>query len=154
MQAQPVKVLVVEDDIALGMAVASIAKSSGYDAWVVADGRAAVQALHASRFDLVLLDIGLPLVDGWQVLARLEGNRLPSIIIISARGDALLRRGEPDLNSVLENRVAAQIDRDSHAAHDSSRALPRLGPSKHGAHSRYKLLGFEGLCQVVIGTHV
>jgi len=34
----------------------------------------------------VLLDIGLPFVDGWEILERLEGRRIPSVIVISARG--------------------------------------------------------------------
>ena len=35
----------------------------------------------------MLLDLGLPFVDGWQVLQGLEGKRLPSVVVISARGD-------------------------------------------------------------------
>jgi two-component system KDP operon response regulator KdpE len=38
-------------------------------------------------FDVVLLDIGLPFVDGWRILAGLEGRRLPSVVVISARGE-------------------------------------------------------------------
>jgi len=64
MQGRLGRVLLVEDDNALRNAVTSIAKNSGYQVTAVADGQAAVQALQASGFDLILLDIGLPLLDG------------------------------------------------------------------------------------------
>ena len=38
-------------------------------------------------YDVVLLDIGLPFVDGWQILQEIEGRRQPSVIVISARGE-------------------------------------------------------------------
>ena len=43
--------------------------------------------MKAHNFDVVLLDIGLPFIDGWTILSSLEGRRAPSVIIISARGD-------------------------------------------------------------------
>jgi two-component system KDP operon response regulator KdpE len=81
------KILVVEDDRALRNAVVSALQSGGYEVELAADGSAGVQALRAKPFDAVLLDIGLPFVDGWHVLATLEGRRIPSVIVISARGD-------------------------------------------------------------------
>jgi len=81
------RVLVVEDDRALRNAVVSALQSGGYDVESAADGSAGVQALRAKPYDVVLLDIGLPFVDGWHVLATLEGRRVPSVIVISARGD-------------------------------------------------------------------
>ena len=82
------RILLVEDDPALGRAVASAARDGGYDVVAVRDGREAIVALTASAFDVVLLDIGLPFVDGWAVLNNLDGKRLPLVIVISARGDA------------------------------------------------------------------
>jgi two-component system KDP operon response regulator KdpE len=81
------KILVVEDDRALRNAVASALQSGGYEADFAADGSAAVQALSSKAYEVVLLDIGLPFVDGWHVLSTLEGRRVPSVIVISARGD-------------------------------------------------------------------
>jgi two-component system KDP operon response regulator KdpE len=78
---------VVEDDRALRNAVISALQSGGYEVESAADGSAGVQALRAKTYDVVLLDIGLPFVDGWHVLATLEGHRVPSVIVISARGD-------------------------------------------------------------------
>jgi two-component system KDP operon response regulator KdpE len=81
------KILVIEDDRALRNAVVSALQSGGYEVEFAADGSAGVQALSAKTFDVVLLDIGLPFVDGWHVLSTLEGRRVPSVIVISARGD-------------------------------------------------------------------
>ena len=86
-EATPARVLVVEDDDALGRALVAALKSSGLDPTRVGSGAGAIQALNATEFAVMLLDIGLPFVDGWRILEGLEGRRLPSVIIISARGD-------------------------------------------------------------------
>jgi two-component system, OmpR family, KDP operon response regulator KdpE len=81
------RILVVEDDRALRTVLVGALQSGGFEVEQAADGSAGVQALRARTFDIVLLDIGLPFVDGWHVLASLEGRRAPSVIVISARGD-------------------------------------------------------------------
>jgi two-component system KDP operon response regulator KdpE len=81
------RVLVVEDDIALRNAVAGAVRSAGYRVTEAADGQAAVRELRSNNYELVLLDLGLPFVDGWEVLRGLEGQRLPSVVVISARGE-------------------------------------------------------------------
>jgi two-component system KDP operon response regulator KdpE len=81
------RILLVEDDVALRTSVRQILERSGYDVRVAADGAAGVRELESSAFEVVLLDIGLPFVDGWRILGTLEGKRLPSVIVISARGE-------------------------------------------------------------------
>ena len=81
------RILVVEDDRALRTVLVGALQSGGFEVEQAADGSAGVQALRARTFDIVLLDIGLPFVDGWHVLSSLEGRRAPSVIVISARGD-------------------------------------------------------------------
>ena len=81
------RILLVEDDVALRTSVREILQRSGYDVRVAADGAAGVRELESSAFEVVLLDIGLPFVDGWRILGTLEGKRLPSVIVISARGE-------------------------------------------------------------------
>ena len=80
------RILIVEDDEALRNAVESILEQSGYDVTVAADGSAGSRALTTGAYDVVLLDIGLPFVDGWRILGGLEAARAPSVIVISARG--------------------------------------------------------------------
>jgi two-component system KDP operon response regulator KdpE len=85
--AKAASILVAEDDRALREAVASAVRGAGFEVAVVGDGAAAVRALRSATPDVVLLDIGLPFVDGWRVLAEIQGPSQPSVIIISARGD-------------------------------------------------------------------
>lgn len=82
------RILVVEDDAPLRDLLVRTLADDGYAASSVADGRAAVSALQAGHsVDVVLLDIGLPFVDGWRILEGLEAGRMPAVIIVSARGE-------------------------------------------------------------------
>jgi two-component system KDP operon response regulator KdpE len=83
----PAAVLVVEDDRALRQAIVTNAERAGYTVTALADGLAAGEAIRSGHYDVVLLDIGLPFVDGWRILGALEGRRAPSVIVISARGE-------------------------------------------------------------------
>ena len=62
------RVLLVEDDRMIAQGLQTALRQDGYTVDWTGDGRAAGEALHASRFDLVLLDLGLPERDGLDVL--------------------------------------------------------------------------------------
>jgi two-component system KDP operon response regulator KdpE len=81
------RILLVEDDRPLRDAVAATARTAGYEVTSVVDGLSAAEAIEGGGFDIVLLDIGIPVMDGWAVLRRLEGHSAPPIIVISARGE-------------------------------------------------------------------
>jgi two-component system, OmpR family, KDP operon response regulator KdpE len=88
------RILVVEDDPALRNAVRSSLVDAGYEIRTAGDGAAGIRELETHDFDIVLLDIGLPFVDGWQILTGMAGRppsdqarRIPSVIVISARGE-------------------------------------------------------------------
>jgi two-component system KDP operon response regulator KdpE len=81
------RILLIEDDAALRDMVRASLERGGHRVSTAADGRAGLEALRSADLDIVLLDIGLPFVDGWRILATLEGHRQPSVIVISARGD-------------------------------------------------------------------
>jgi two-component system KDP operon response regulator KdpE len=81
------RVLIVEDDQALRGSIRSILERSGYNVRAAGDGATGARELQAEPFDVVLLDIGLPFIDGWRILDSLEGRRVPSVIVISARGE-------------------------------------------------------------------
>jgi two-component system, OmpR family, KDP operon response regulator KdpE len=84
---QRVRVLVVEDDRPLRETIAAAVAAAGYAVGQASDGLAAVRRLRVEAFDVILLDIGLPFVDGWRVLETLEDHHIPLVIMISARGD-------------------------------------------------------------------
>ncbi len=86
------RVLLVEDDRMIGENLRSALRQSGYAVDWVRDGRAADGSTATERFDLVLLDLGLPQRDGLDVLQamRARGDRTP-VIVVTAR-DALESR--------------------------------------------------------------
>jgi len=82
------QILLVEDDQPLREAIASALRAATFNVREVRDGAAAIQALQSpTRTDVVLLDIGLPFANGWQVLSEMRHLRQPPVIMISARGD-------------------------------------------------------------------
>jgi two-component system, OmpR family, KDP operon response regulator KdpE len=88
MEKRPARILVVEDDTALREVVSGVLTSAGYETALAAHGITASQMLqNADGIDIVLLDIGLPFVDGWQLLEQMEDRRHPGVIVISARGE-------------------------------------------------------------------
>jgi len=80
------RILIVEDDAALSNGLARILRSEGYAVDVAPRGELAIQAAAGERFDLVILDIGLPGIDGFEVVRRLrgEGQRMP-VLVLTAR---------------------------------------------------------------------
>jgi len=84
------RVLVVDDEPGLRRALAINLRARGYDVDVAADGTAALAAASHQPPDVVVLDLGLPDMDGTQVIEGLRGWTQVPIIVLSARA------GEPD----------------------------------------------------------
>jgi two-component system, OmpR family, response regulator len=84
-----VRVLIVEDDATLASGIARILESEGHAVDVVSKGEQAVLGARQERFDMIILDVGLPGIDGFEVLRRLRaaGDRTP-VLVLTAR-DAL-----------------------------------------------------------------
>jgi two-component system, OmpR family, response regulator QseB len=80
------RILLVEDDELLGSGIDDALERAHYAHEWVRDGRSAVRAAESSDFDLIILDLGLPQLDGMEVLRRLRsaGNATP-VLILSAR---------------------------------------------------------------------
>jgi two-component system response regulator QseB len=84
-----VRILLVEDDDLLAAGVRDTLERSLYSVDWVTDGAQALAALRTNPFDLVILDLGLPKLDGVEVLRRLraDGGTTP-VIVLSARDTA------------------------------------------------------------------
>ncbi|MDO4641223.1 MAG: response regulator transcription factor [Neisseria sp.] len=82
------RILLVEDDIMIGEAVSGSLKDARHTVDWTQNGSAALSALAAQSYDLMLLDLGLPKKDGLDVLSelRINGNKIP-VIILTARDD-------------------------------------------------------------------
>jgi two-component system response regulator RegX3 len=82
-------VLIVEDEPDILMLLRVVIEMNGYDAALAADGSTALERLDAEKPDLVLLDLMLPVMDGWTVLAEMRSRpNPPPIIICSAARSA------------------------------------------------------------------
>src|SRR5512132_2585317 len=78
-------VLIVEDDDETRAALVRELGSRGYRIQEAADGRAALDRWEASRPDVVLLDLGLPDMDGQDVILRIRREAMTPIVILSGR---------------------------------------------------------------------
>ncbi|HEX6058975.1 MAG TPA: sigma-54 dependent transcriptional regulator [Gemmatimonadaceae bacterium] len=82
-----IKVLVAEDEQNLGSILENFLTGRGYQVTTTRDGRAALAALRAEAFDVALLDIVMPEVDGLEVLRQIrEEPTPPEVIIITGNG--------------------------------------------------------------------
>jgi two-component system OmpR family response regulator len=79
-------VLLVEDDTSLSDGIARILLGAGHAVEARATGSEALEATRSRRFDLMLLDIGLPGIDGYEVLRRLRGAQdATPVLVLTAR---------------------------------------------------------------------
>ena len=133
-----VALLLVEDDAPTRRAVAAYLEKHGYRIDEAADAREALRAWEAHRADLVLLDLGLPDLDGVEVVRRIRREATTPIVILSARGEerdkvAALEAGADDYltkpfgTEELHARIRAVLRRAAGPAADASGLLV-LGP--------------------------
>jgi DNA-binding response OmpR family regulator len=83
------RLLVVDDDSLITSTFEAILRSEGYDVVTAEDGRQALELVRQAPFDLVLLDLLLPDMDGWTILQHLREIRPSSrVVILCADVDA------------------------------------------------------------------
>ncbi len=81
------KILVVDDDLNICELLKLYLENDGYTVFVANDGKAAVETFEAKSPDLVLLDIMLPKMDGWQVCREIRKTSSAPIIMLTAKGE-------------------------------------------------------------------
>jgi two-component system, OmpR family, response regulator ResD len=84
--ASEARVLVVDDEPMVRDVLSRYLERSGFDVEVAADGERAMAAFDANRPDLVLLDLMLPKIDGFEVFRRIRARAQSPVIMITARG--------------------------------------------------------------------
>lgn len=107
--AEKSRVLVVDDEDALRTVLSSELSSSGYDVSTAADGDEAITTLQNKKFDLVLLDIKMPKVDGFEVLRFIKKN-FPTIKVIMLTGFADLKNAIESKKHGAEDFVSKPYD--------------------------------------------
>jgi two-component system response regulator MprA len=129
------RILVVDDDRAVREALRRALTLGGYEVQLAEDGELALELIAQSMPDAVLLDLGLPGLDGLEVCRRIRrlGNRVPILIVtardavadridgldvgeMKARVRALLRRAAPDLDASRLSFAEVTLDPARHGA--------------------------------------
>jgi CheY-like chemotaxis protein len=95
MDTKPMRVLVVEDDPDTALSLSTLLRMDGYEVEIASDGETAVAAAQMSYPDVVLLDIGLPRMNGYEVARRImeqPAPKRPLLVAVTAYGDKQARR--------------------------------------------------------------
>jgi len=83
----PKRILIIEDEPQLSGLIGDYLMAGGFDCEIKADGRSGLEAAMSGEFDLVLLDVMLPLLDGFEVCRALRAERDLPILMLTARRD-------------------------------------------------------------------
>jgi DNA-binding response OmpR family regulator len=83
-----VRILIVEDEVPVARQIASALTEAGHDPKAVHDGEAALDEMRKTPFDLIVLDIILPGMDGFDVVRHLRSQHMASrVLMLTARGE-------------------------------------------------------------------
>lgn len=120
---QAARILVVEDDDLIRELVNLVLSSAGYEVVTASDGAAALEAIEGARPDLVLLDMRMPVMDGWEFARRYRAQPEPHapIVVLTAARDAAQRAAEIHANGYLGkpfdvNELLALVGHHAHPA--------------------------------------
>jgi two-component system KDP operon response regulator KdpE len=93
---QPVRILLVDDEVAIQRSVGPLLRGRGYDVEIAGSGKEALAAFSERTPGLIVLDLGLPDIQGTEVCTRIRAASKVPIIVLSARG------GEADKVNALD----------------------------------------------------
>src|SRR4029450_13554139 len=123
------RLLVVEDDPDIALALRLLFSRAGYEVAHAGDGRTGLKEAYAEHPDLVVLDVGLPEMDGWQVLERLRDVSDVPVLVLTAHGQEAekvrgLRGGADDYltKPFANNELRARVARAPHTTPCPSRS--------------------------------
>jgi DNA-binding response OmpR family regulator len=85
------RVLVIDDDADIRGLVTELLSRAGLEVEGAPDGRVGLRTFHKSPPDLVVLDVSMPELDGWQTLERIRDLSDVPVLMLTARGDELER---------------------------------------------------------------
>jgi DNA-binding response OmpR family regulator len=157
-------ILVVDDERDLAELVRINLELAGFEVAAATDGAAALQAIHARRPDVVLLDVMMPVLDGWGVLAALQADDeladLPVVMLTALAGERDVIRGHlsgavryltkpfdlPSLLGTIEEALLPETDERRRARREQLRRfLERLAELETGREWAGPRVSFSGL---------
>lgn len=105
------KILIAEDNPANSELMLEVLSGRGYELLEASDGRQALQTIEETEPDLVLLDIQLPILDGFAVLFQLRQNpRLANIRVVAVTANAMKEDREKGLRAGFDAYISKPID--------------------------------------------
>ena len=84
--SRPARILLVDDEVSIQRAMVPLLRSRGYEVTVAGTAREALASVEGERPDLIVLDLGLPDMDGMEVCRRVRARWGTPIVVLSARG--------------------------------------------------------------------
>jgi len=124
------RLLLVEDDLMIGESVLDLLRDEGYAVDWVKDGELAVATLAQQDYDLVLLDLGLPKLDGIAVLRSMRVHRDTTPVLIATARDAVAQRIE-GLNLGADDYIVKPYDLDELLARIRALIRRSVGRAEH-----------------------
>jgi CheY-like chemotaxis protein len=92
------KILVVDDDEMVLIALEELLRSKGYEIGTASGGKEALEKIERESFDLVILDLVMPGMDGYEVCRRIRSNELyreiPVVMLTALTGEEDRKKGE------------------------------------------------------------
>jgi PAS domain S-box-containing protein len=144
--SRPLRILLAEDNRINQLVAAEMLERAGHLVTVVDDGAAAVEAIDRAQFDVVLMDVQMPSLDGWEATAAIRAHadprarRLPIIAMTARATEADRARSlacgmngfltKPLQLAVLEGALAGVTVPHTHAVDDWDAVLDRVGGSR------------------------
>jgi PAS domain S-box-containing protein len=104
------RILVAEDNFTNRQVVLAQLKKLGYRANAVGDGAQAVAALQHGRYDLVLMDCAMPVMDGYEATRLIRGSRLSHLPIVALTANAMASDRERCLNQGMNDYLAKPVE--------------------------------------------
>jgi CheY-like chemotaxis protein len=105
------RILVADDNPDVTTSLATLLTVWGHEVRVAYDGAAALELALASDFDVAILDIGMPLLDGWQLAARLRREpALKEAVLIAASGYSTAADQKRSRESGFDHHLAKPCD--------------------------------------------
>src|SRR5215212_1097568 len=86
-RSQMTKILIVDDEPAIRTTLSGILEDEGHKTVLCESGEEAIAQFARDEFDLAILDLWLPGIDGLSVLERIKGAAAPPVIVISGHGN-------------------------------------------------------------------
>ena len=132
------KILLVDDDVELTNLLAELLSLEGFDIHVVHNGQEALTELELQTYDIILLDIMMPVLNGIETLKQLRQKLTTPVLMLSARDDL----PKPFNDRELVARIKAILRR---TAGNSPLATDVITPSSQTAEENSKQLSFGGV---------